>query len=58
LAEVRGVLCELAREMNIPHEIIHSQTWKSVLDIKGRDRATQKRNAQAFVLATYGKKVS
>ena len=58
LADVRGVLCELAREMNIPHEIIHSQTWKSVLDIKGRDRATQKRNAQAFVLATYGKKVS
>ena len=58
LAEVRGVLCELAREMDIPHEIIHSQTWKSVLDIKGRDRATQKRNAQAFVLATYGKKVS
>jgi hypothetical protein len=55
---VRGVLSELACEMNIPHEIIHSQTWKSSLDIKGRDRATQKRNAQAFVTATYGKKVS
>lgn len=58
LAEVRGVLSELACEMKIPHEIIHSQTWKSVLDIKGRDRATQKRNAQAYVAATYGKKVS
>lgn len=58
LAEVRGVLSELACEMNIPHEIIHSQTWKSTLDIKGRDRATQKRNAQAFVATTYGKKVS
>ena len=58
LAEVRGVLSELATELNIPHEIIHSQTWKSVLDIKGRDRATQKRNAQAYVSATYGKKVS
>ena len=58
LAEVRGVLSELACEMKIPHEIIHSQTWKSTLDIKGRDRATQKRNAQAFVAATYGKKVS
>ena len=58
LAEVRGVLSELACEMKIPHEIIHSQTWKSGLDIKGRDRATQKRNAQAFVAATYSKKVS
>lgn len=58
LAEVRGVLSELACEMKIPHEIIHSQTWKSTLDIRGRDRATQKRNAQAFVAATYGKKVS
>lgn len=58
LAEVRGVLSELACEMKIPHEIIHSQTWKSGLDIKGRDRATQKRNAQAFVAAAYSKKVS
>jgi hypothetical protein len=44
--------------MHIPHEIIHSQTWKSGLDIKGRDRAAQKRNAQEFVAATYSKKVS
>lgn len=58
LAEVLGVLEELARERNIPHELIHSQTWKSTLDIKGRDRATQKRNAQAYVAETYNKKVS
>ena len=58
LAEVLGVLEELCCELKIPHEIIHSQTWKSTLNIKGRDRATQKRNAQAFVAATYGKKVS
>lgn len=58
LAEVRGVLSELACEMDIPHEIIHSQTWKSTLNIKGRDRATQKRNAQAFVTSTYSKKVT
>lgn len=58
LAEVLGVLEELCSELKIPHEIIHSQTWKSTLNIKGRDRATQKRNAQAFVAATYGKKVS
>ena len=58
LAEVLGVLEELARERNIPHEIIHSQTWKSTLDIKGRDRATQKRNAQDYVANAFGKKVS
>lgn len=58
LAEVRGVLSELACEMKIPHEIIHSQTWKSTLGIKGRDRNTQKRNAQAYVAQTYNKKVS
>ena len=58
LAEVLGVLEELSREKGIPHEIIHSQTWKSTLGIKGRDRATQKRNAQAYVVATYGKKVT
>ena len=58
LAEVLGVLEELATELNISHEIVHSQTWKSTLDIKGRDRATQKRNAQAFVMLNYGKKVS
>lgn len=58
LAEVMGVLEELCCELNIPHKIIHSQTWKSQLDIKGRDRATQKRNAQTYVTDTYGKKVS
>lgn len=58
LAEVLGVLEELTQELGIPHELVHSQTWKSVLDIKGRDRATQKRNAQAYVAAAYNKKVS
>ena len=58
LAEVLGVLEELARELNIPHELVHSQTWKSTLGIKGRDRATQKRNAQDFITQVYGLKVS
>ena len=58
LAEVLGVLEEVAREYNIPHELVHSQTWKSTLGIKGRDRATQKRNAQAFITEVYGLKVS
>lgn len=58
LAEVLGVLEELCSERKIPHELVHSQTWKSSLGIKGRDRATQKRNAQAYVAETYNKKVS
>jgi hypothetical protein len=58
LAEVLGVLEELAKERNIPHELVHSQTWKSTLGIKGRDRATQKRNAQLFVSETYNVKAS
>lgn len=58
LAEVLGVLEELARERNIPHELVHSQTWKSTLNIKGRDRATQKRNAQQFITEKYGLTVS
>ena len=58
LAEVLGVLEELSRELGIPHELVHSQSWKSTLGIKGRDRATQKRNAQAFVVDCYNIKVS
>lgn len=58
LAEVLGVLEELCSERKISHELVHSQTWKSSLGIKGRDRATQKRNAQIYVAETYDKKVS
>lgn len=58
LAEVLGVLEELCAERKIPHELIHSSSWKSGLDIKGRDRATQKRNAQAYVEEKYKLKVS
>ena len=58
LAEVLGVLEELCAERKIPHELIHSSSWKSGLNIKGRDRATQKRNAQAYVEEVYRLKVS
>lgn len=58
LAEVLGVLEELCAERKIPHELIHSSSWKSGLNIKGRDRAAQKRNAQAYVEDVYKLKVS
>ena len=58
LAEVFGVLEELCTEKKVPYRIVHSQTWKSALSIKGADRTTQKKNAQEYVLKTYNKKVS
>lgn len=53
LAEVFGVIDELLTEKDIPHEAILSVTWKSALNIKGKLRADQKRNAQEWVINTY-----
>lgn len=58
LAEVIGVLTELAVEKNLPYELVYSTVWKSTLQIKGRTRPEQKKNAQQYVLNTYGKKVT
>lgn len=58
LAEVFGVIQELLTEKGIEYQIIHSQTWKSILNIKGRSRPEQKKNAQMYVLNTFNKKVS
>lgn len=58
LAEVYGVLEEQLTEWGIPYQAVFSSTWKSSLGIKGRARAEQKKAAQAYVEATYGKKVS
>lgn len=56
LAEVFGVIYELLTEMNIPNSAVLSTSWKSTLGIKGRTRPEQKRNAQEFVINTFGKK--
>ena len=58
LAEVIGVLTELAAEKNLPYALVYSTVWKSTLQIKGRTRPEQKKNAQKYVLNTYGKKVT
>lgn len=58
LAEVFGVIQELLTERGIEYQIVHSQTWKSILNIKGRSRPEQKKNAQMYVLNTFNKKVS
>ena len=58
LAEVIGVLTELAAERKLPYELVSSSSWKSSLQIKGKTRPEQKRNAQQYVINTYGKKVT
>ena len=53
LAEVFGVIYELAIALDLPCAIILASTWKSTLLIKGVRRDEQKRNAQAFAQTTY-----
>jgi Holliday junction resolvasome RuvABC endonuclease subunit len=45
LAEVFGIIYELVTERNISHDIVLASSWKSLLSIKGRERAEQKKNA-------------
>lgn len=54
LAQVFGVISELLVELNIPQSTVLSTSWKSTLGIKGRTRPEQKRNAQQWVINTYG----
>lgn len=58
LAEVFGVIYELATELNIPNSAVLSVTWKAALGIKGRNRPEQKKNAQAWVKNTFNLKVT
>jgi Holliday junction resolvasome RuvABC endonuclease subunit len=53
LAEVFGVISELLVEMKIPQSAVLASSWKSVLSIRGRARAEQKRAAQEWVVANY-----
>lgn len=56
LAEVYGLIDQVASELKIPHRSYLASSWKSQLGIKGKDRAEQKRNAQKYVLNTYNVK--
>ena len=56
LAEVYGLIDQMAAELKIPHRSYLASSWKSQLGIKGKDRAEQKRNAQKYVMNTYGVK--
>ena len=58
LAEVLGILEMTTSEMKIPYNIIPPSTWRAGLNIKGRVRAEQKKNAQIYALTQYNKQVS
>ena len=54
LAQVQGVLLELLTSLNIDYEVVPSNRWKSVCEIKGKRRAEQKKSAQEYVKKTFG----
>ncbi len=58
LAEVFGVIYELATELKIKNSAVLAAVWKSKLGIKGKARQEQKRNAQQYVINTYGIKAT
>lgn len=49
LAEVFGVIYELATEMDLRNSAVLASSWKSTLKVRGKNRPEQKRNAQAVV---------
>lgn len=58
LAELLGVLENVAYENNIPYKIIHSATWRADVGVSGRSRSDKKKNAQLLVKKWYDIKVS
>lgn len=58
LAMVYGVLMELLVDLDIPYDIISSNTWKSKCKIKKTVRESEKQAAQKYVLENFGKKVT
>lgn len=58
LANVYGVVYETAVELNKKVIILPSVTWKSKLQIKGKKRPEQKKNAQLWVQSIYNVKAT
>lgn len=53
LANVFGVILELCEELQLKYKVVSSNTWKSTLKIKGKNRTEQKKNAQNYVQERY-----
>jgi Holliday junction resolvasome RuvABC endonuclease subunit len=58
LAMLQGVLLVTLEESSIKYHLVYASQWKSYLKVAGASRTIQKRNAQAYVLETYGKSVT
>lgn len=58
LAQVLGVLEELAVEMDIKYQTVLSTVWRSKIGVKGRERNVQKKEAQNYVEKNYGIKAT
>lgn len=56
LAEVFGVIYELATELDLQNSTVLASSWKSTLKVRGKDRPEQKRNAQALIEKTFNVK--
>lgn len=58
LAHLQGVLINHCFRNKISFEIYYSSSWKSTLNIKGKARAEQKKNAQLLIKELYGKTIA
>lgn len=58
LAEVFGIIYELATELKIKNSAVLAVQWKSTLGIKGKKRLEQKQNAQKYILENYNIKAT
>lgn len=53
LARFQGILMMTCRELKVPFEICHTQTWRSFCGVKGKARADKKKSAQLIVKSLY-----
>ena len=58
LSQLLGVVENVAYESGLQYYVVKSASWKSTCGIKGRQRAEQKRSAQAHILTKYGIKAT
>lgn len=58
LAEVYGLIDQIASELKIPHQSYLAKSWRKQLGFQERERAEQKREAQKYVLNVYNIKCS
>lgn len=53
LARLQGVILDLCYELEIPVQIVHSNTWRSYCGVKGKSRADRKKSMQLLVKEWY-----